>query len=92
MSYFNTTNENPQQVEIFNINNRKQDDLVLDIIKKLKVFSAKDIYNKYPIANTPITSIRRSINTHKRLNVIIETGHKVKGIYDRNELQYKLNK
>ena len=42
--------------------------------------------------NTPITSIRRALNTLKRQGVIVETGNKVNGLYNRPELELKFVK
>lgn len=39
--------------------------------------------------NTPVTSIRRSLNTLKRQNFIEETGNMVKGLFDRPERELK---
>lgn len=93
MSYYNTTSETSQQVRIFSDKNQKQDEIVLSIISDLKrPFSAKDVYKRFPIANVPITSIRRSINTLKdKLGIIKETGERVEGLYGRSELQYVKN-
>lgn len=92
MNYYNTTKETSEQVKMFSDKNTKQDEIVLSIINDLKrPFSAKDIYKRYPIANTPITSIRRSINTLKdKLGLIQETGERVTGLFGRSELQYTL--
>jgi hypothetical protein len=93
MSYYNTTSEAPEQVQIFKTSNNKQDEIVLNIIKSLnKPFSASQIYKRYPVANVPITSIRRSINTLKNTDLISETGERVKGMFGRSELQYNLRK
>lgn len=91
MSYYNTTQESPDQVKLYNVSNEKQDDIVLRTIKKLnKPFSCSQIYKAYPIMNTPLTSLRRSVNTLKKRGIIKETGIKVKGIYNRAETQYQL--
>jgi hypothetical protein len=87
--YYNSTNLEPEQVKIFATDNLNQDDIVRRIIKQLnKPFSASSIYKRYPIANVPITSIRRSINTLMNLNEIEPTGLNVKGIYGKPEKQY----
>ena len=99
--YYNTTNENKDnEIKFRNINNG-QDKKVLAIIKEQKKpFSASLVFNEFGKKNgvwevwdnTPITSIRRSINTLKNAGYIEETGKRVEGIYGRNELQYKLIK
>jgi hypothetical protein len=88
MAYYNTTNES-NVTEYLKIS-QKQDDIVLRTIEQFKTFTCSEIYKKYPIMNTPITSIRRSVNTLKKKGVIVETGNKRKGLYGRNELEYKL--
>lgn len=90
MTYYNTTTEAPDQVTMFSKKNVTQDEQVLSIALKLGVFSAKDIYKRFPVANVPITSIRRSINTLYKEGKITQTGYKVKGLYGRNEYQYRI--
>ena len=99
--YYNTTNETPDQVKKFTKINNGQDKKVLSIIRKLdKPFSASLVFLEFSKHggrweiwdNTPITSIRRSINTLKNLELIEETGKRVPGLYGRSELQYKLSK
>lgn len=71
--------------------NTAQEKLVYKTCLKLKTFSASKIYRHYPIANTPITSIRRSLHTlNYKLNLIVQTGKKVKSMLGRPELEYKL--
>lgn len=89
-TFYNTTNESPEQVVLYNQSNEKQDDIVLRTIKKFKTFTSSEIYRKYPIMNTPLTSIRRSINTLKNRGLIVETGNRKKGMFGRSELEYKL--
>ena len=87
--YHNTVNEPREQAKLYQDKTEKQDTIVKRVIAKLnKPFSAKDIYTNYPVMNTPITSIRRSINTLKNQGLIEETGERVKGLFGRSELQY----
>lgn len=94
MTYFNTTNESKNQIDLFTKINNKQDKKVLAICKDLKTFSASRVWQEYIHKHvkeqTPITSVRRSINTLKKAGCIRETGNRVMGIYGRNELQYKV--
>ena len=94
MTYFNTTHETENQVDLFTKLNEGQDQRVLEIVKEMGVFSASKVWQKYIHLYlkqaTPITSIRRSINTLKKCGYIQETGNKVKGLYSRNELEYKI--
>jgi hypothetical protein len=87
--YYNTTNLESEQVTLFSNNNKTQDETILEIIKQLnRPFSASSIYKRYPIANVPITSIRRSINTLMKRNEIMPTGVNVQGLYGKPEKQY----
>ncbi len=88
--YHNTTEESGETLEKFTQEAKSQDEIVLGIIKKLKKFSPKDVFNGYPSASVPITSIRRSINTHLNKGNIKATGEKVDGLFGRPEKEYKL--
>jgi Fe2+ or Zn2+ uptake regulation protein len=86
--YYNTTNETNPNLKTYIEKARTQDEIVKGIINQLnKPFSFKDIYKRYPIQNTPITSIRRTLDTLKKQDYIIETGEKVTGLFNRKELQ-----
>ena len=93
-TYFNTTKETDNQVDLFSKINDGQDHRVLEIVKEMQVFSASKVWQKYIRVYfkqaTPITSIRRSINTLKKCGYVSETGNRVKGLYSRNELEYKI--
>ena len=91
MTYFNTTKE--ANVKPYIEKNRTQNEIIKGIIQSYKrPFSPKDVYRDYPIMNTPITSIRRALNTLKKQGVIVETGNKVNGLYNRPELELKFVK
>jgi predicted methyltransferase len=90
--YYNTTNETKETVKKFKKVNQGQDKKVLNIIKKItKPFSSSLVWEIYQYPKPPLTSIRRSINTLKNLELIEETGRRVMGLYGRSELQYKLS-
>ena len=94
MTYFNTTHETDNQVDLFTKINSGQDQRVLEIVKEMQTFSASRVWQRYIHlyygSATPITSIRRSINTLKKCGYIQQTGNRVKGLYGRNELEYKI--
>jgi hypothetical protein len=91
MSYYNTTKEEPKQVEIFKESNEKQEEVVLEIVKEIqKPFGASDIFNRFPVASTPLTSIRRAINTLYKNNKLRDTGKKKDGLYGRPEKLWEL--
>lgn len=92
--YYNTTNENGKELKSNTGKAKKQDAQVLDVIQNISktkyFFSCKDIAPYFKENNTPITSIRRSINTLYNLGFIDKTGDRVMGLYGRKELQYTL--
>ena len=91
MSYYNTTNEVNPEMSQFRCKSKRQDTIVLNIAKKLnKRFSASEIFKEYPTPNTPITSIRRAINTLKNDNKIKQLDIKTVGLYGRNEFLYEI--
>ena len=97
MEYFNTTNENEGQETIFNEINKKQDAKILSIFEGLKKnfpdkckVGASSIINYMP-KNTPITSVRRSINTLWNKDLITRCD-KVVGKYGRVEFTYQYGK
>ncbi len=94
MRYYNTAGENEEDVKKYITINKGQDLKVLDIIKsENKPFSASKIWkayiHKHVLKATPITSIRRSVNTLKKCGYIELTGNKVQGMYGRSELEYR---
>ena len=92
MSYYNTTRETGSELRN-NIQTAKtQDEKIKAIISGFNgPFSFKDIYRHYSIEHTPITSVRRSINTLKNERFIRDTGEMVMGIFSRKETQYIRN-
>lgn len=84
--YYNTTRETETGEQVVTAKNQEQ------VIKKMLIsihgaFSPSTIYKSYPVPNTPITSIRRALNTLKKQGVIKETGNSVQGMYGRPELE-----
>lgn len=93
MEYFNTTNVSERQLELFTDKAKNQNNLILKIFKAFpeKEISASDILVNGTLDNSPITSIRRALNTLKRKLEIVEVGQK-EGLYGRPETTYSLNK
>jgi len=90
MSYYNTTNEQGEPLKTFKQKALTQDQkLAVEIIELNKPFSASQLWKCYGSYKCPLTSVRRSINTHLKDGFIVETGQKIKGMYGRPETQYK---
>lgn len=86
--YYNTTNES-EKLKEFRQKTVGQDLTVLNMVLEKVQFSPSEIFLNYPDASTPITSIRRSLNTLMNKGFITKLDSKVKGIYGRPESQYK---
>lgn len=88
MTYWNTTHQKGKDLKKSQQKARTQDEIIKGIINKYKgSFSPKNVYKDYPIMNTPITSIRRALNTLKSSGFIKETGEQVEGLFGRKERQ-----
>jgi hypothetical protein len=91
--FYNTTDEKPEKVKRYQRNALSQDQKILNIFKEFEVdqsISAWEIHGFY-LTTTPITSIRRALNTLMKENKI-ERGPKRIGNYNRPEYVYKLIK
>jgi len=91
--FYNTTGESGNQLALFTEKAKSQDKAILNFFKKFPSWSisASDILvNQVCNENTPITSIRRSLNTLVKEMEIVADGKK-KSLYDRIEFTYKLN-
>jgi hypothetical protein len=93
MSFYNTTGESGHQLDMFTMKAHSQDEAILRFFKKFPnmEISAGDIQlNQVCDSNTPLTSIRRSVNTLLKRLEIIAYGKK-ESLYGRPETTYKLN-
>jgi hypothetical protein len=87
--YYNTTNTTGQQLKIYTDTAKTQDEIVMGLCKRFKRFSCSTLYKIYPLPNTPITSIRRSLHTLQSMGFIQKTGNKVLSKYNRPECEYE---
>ena len=96
MSYHNTTNQTGEQLDIFSVAAKSQDEIVLQRFKGgSKMFSPSAIHHfliaEQRIAkNTPITSIRRSITNLTKKGKLIKTKEQTMSLYGRPEYVWKL--
>lgn len=86
--YYNTTNES-EKIKEFRQKTVGQDITVLDMALEKTQFSPSEIFLDYPVKDTPLTSIRRSLNTLMNKGFITKLSSKKEGIYGRPETQYK---
>ena len=89
MAYYNTTKETDNLCDRIN-QTKKQDKKILLLFKKHKILGASDIFKMWHDTNTPITSIRRSINTLMNDNKILMLETRQKSYYGRLEYVYKI--
>lgn len=90
MTYFNSIKESGDDLKKYQDKTKTQDEIVLMLCRENKTFTASKIFSEFP-TKAPLTSIRRSINTLLNNCNIVCTGEKTKGIYGRNETEYKLS-
>ena len=89
--YYNTTNEDEIQVDIFSIENQTQEDLVLSIAGSMhRPFSFKDIKNRFPKNGVPDSSLKRAICDLKKKGKIMFTGGFTMGCHNKKEHLYKI--
>lgn len=94
-SYHNTTGEAGSQLAIAFRKANKQDDSVLSVFKKYRVMSPSEAWSRMIdegliTKDTPITSIRRSINTLTGSMKLVKTSVKKTGLYGRPEYIWKI--
>lgn len=89
-TYFNTTNiVDPVQVDLFNETNKTQNEMILDVARQLKKFSASRI-NVFMPKSILMTSVRRGLNTLERKGKIVKTGSRCEGSHGRSENEYSV--
>ena len=89
-NFYNTTNIKGEELKVSKEKAIKQDVLIFNQLPQNTEFSAWTIFNfaKLPI-NTPITSVRRSLNSLEAQGKIEKFG-KRKGALGKTENTYKL--
>jgi hypothetical protein len=89
--FYNTTKESSKELEASKEKARTQNQLLLDRLPINKEFSAWTIFNQNMLGvHTPITSIRRALNTLESQGKIEKVGKRI-GNLDKTEFTYKLN-
>lgn len=93
MAYYNTTQEEGQQLIQFEENAEVQEKLVLEFFKKhpAYAFTPYECMDFLRLPDVPITSIRRSITDLTGKDLLIKTGKKKIGKYGRPNFTWKLN-
>lgn len=95
MQYYNTTNERGTQSDLYTQTAKSQDERVLALFHTYKSGGATLIHRAYCRiyrTNTPITSIRRSINTLTKSGKLEKTDLKDLGSHGRPEYVWTLIK
>ena len=89
--FFNTIKEKGQDPEASKEKARTQNQILLDRLPFNQEFSAWTIFNQNMLGvHTPITSIRRALNTLEKESKIERVGSRI-GNLDKKEFTYKLN-
>ena len=89
--FFNTIKEHGKDLEASKEKARTQNQTLLDKLPINQEFSAWTIFNQNMLGvHTPITSIRRALNTLEKENKIERVGQRI-GNLNKKEFTYKLN-
>lgn len=95
-NYFNTTQLNGEEIKEAKRKATKQDEKILEQFRNNPetIYFASTLWlNLFDTYNTPLTSIRRSINTLYNKGLIEREEEKAKcPMYDKKVYQYKLSK
>ena len=86
--YYNTTNVNGDQLNLFTKIAKSQDEKVLEIFKSGKLLSPEDVWKM--IDGALLTSIRRSISNLTKQGFLIKTDQTKIGIYKRPVYLWKV--
>jgi len=95
--YHNTTNQTGEQLNIFTLAAKSQDELILTFARKVCFLSPSHLHNhliktKQIEPNTPLTSIRRAITNLTVAGKLIKTNKTVISRYGRSEYVWQLKK
>ena len=89
--FFNTIKESGEELEASKEKAKAQNQILLDRLPLNQEFSAWTIHNQSLLGvHTPITSIRRTLNTLEKQGKIERVGQRI-GNLDKKEFTYKLN-
>ena len=89
--FFNTIKESGKELKASKEKTRTQNQTLLDKLPINQEFSAWTIFNQNMLGvHTPITSIRRALNTLEKENKIKRIGQRI-GNLNKKEFTYKLN-
>jgi len=93
--FYNTTKEVGEDLKEYKSKAISQDEIIIRHFLKhpYQEFSPSELWiNLFEVEFTPLTSIRRSLNTLTRAGNLIKLDKMKCGIYGRREHYFKLNK
>jgi len=90
MSYYNTTNVKGADLKVYRKKAQTQDERINEYFRPDRKLSASLVVRLFD--KTPITSIRRSLNSLENKGIIEKTGLQINGCYGRKENLYRLVK
>ncbi|HYG84558.1 MAG TPA: hypothetical protein VD907_06820 [Verrucomicrobiae bacterium] len=91
MTWYNTTAEAPNQLDIFQQRAEKQEAIVLQLFEAHKELSPWKAFKlcRQLGRDFPITSIRRAISDLEKQGKLVKTSKQVKGPYGVNEYLWR---
>jgi hypothetical protein len=89
--YFNTTNEQGQELREARSKTIIQQDRIVNFLKinPKHDFTPCEVHKALFDSNTPLTSIRRAMTTATGQGLIVQTGNKRKGIYGKDNFCWR---
>lgn len=91
-NYFNTTHQEGDKLKLYGLKAHKQNaKILLFFLRNKKEFTPSQVWiNCFNPDETPLTSIRRSMNVLTNKGALEKTDKKVEGIYGRPEYKWRL--
>lgn len=94
-SFFNTTGEKGEQLKESNRKASGQNNIILEYYRSNRqtAIAPSEVWkNCFDVDNVPITSIRRGISVLTKKGKLIKTAIQVKGLFGKDEYQWRLKK
>lgn len=86
MTFFNTTHEQGEQLDMFVQHANSQDEKILRYFQtNKKMFSPSQVWKHVFDRSIPITSVRRAMTSLANDGKLIKTNHKIAGPFGRPE-------
>lgn len=87
-SYYNTTHETGDTLDLFEVKARTQEDIIMAFfVRTGRPWSPSQVWQEV-MQRAPLTSVRRAITNLERAGQLVKTTQKVQGAYGRPECMW----